>query len=431
MNITFKKFDNKSPLTVCVVDNCAGAYLPVAKRLSKFFSKTYFHSVNQNPFPRISLDSIGTGYDDVIRCDEFWGMIEQFDVIVFPDIYFNDYGARLRKMGKLVFGGCESEVLETNRKIFKQELESVGLPIAPTKYITGLIELTKYLQTVEDKWIKISYHRGDLETFHHIDFNHSKQWLNEIGFKMGPLVEQVEFLVEDPINSVAEIGSDGWCVNGQYPSDMLWGIEVKDCGYIGKRVSYEELPTPIKLVNDKFGPVLQKYKHTGFYSNEIRYTEAGESYYTDGALRAGSPPSNTYLDMIDNWDQIIIGACKGELVEPNYIAEYGVEIILKSAYCSEGFLNVSYPPEYQDNIKLKGSFKIDDVEYVIPFNHCGFDMVEFGSVVVVGDVLQDCIEKAIEIAHSVEGYKIEFNEGALPNAIDDLNKIQELLNIKF
>ena len=39
----------------------------VAKSLSKYFSKTYYHSVNQNPFPGLSLDNIGTGYDDITR----------------------------------------------------------------------------------------------------------------------------------------------------------------------------------------------------------------------------------------------------------------------------------------------------------------------------------------------------------------------------
>ena len=430
MNITFKKFDNKTPLSVCVVDNCAGTYLNVAQRLSKYFTNTYFYSINQNQFPRISLDSIGTGYDNITRVDEFWDMIDQFDVIVFPDLYMSDWGSRLRKMGKLVFGGCESEVLETDRKIFKQELESVGLPIANTKYIIGLTELGKHLQTVEDKWIKISYYRGELETFHHVDWNHTKQWINECSFTMGPLGETIEFQVEDPIESIAEIGCDGWCVNGVMPDQMIWGIEIKDAGYIGKRVNTNELPAPILEVNTKFQPVLQKYKHTGFYSNEIRYT-GKESYYTDGALRAGSPPSNTYLDMIDNWADIIIGACKGQIVQPKYIADYGVEIILKSAYCNDGYLNVSYPQEYADNVKLKSSFKVDDVEYIIPFSHCGFDMSEFGSVVVVGDNLEDCIMKAVEIAHSVEGYKIDFTADALPNAIEDLTKLQDIFKIKF
>ena len=43
----------------------SGAYVNVAKSLSKYFSKTYYHSFNQNTFPRLSLDNIGTGYDDI------------------------------------------------------------------------------------------------------------------------------------------------------------------------------------------------------------------------------------------------------------------------------------------------------------------------------------------------------------------------------
>lgn len=427
----FNFISTKNPQSICIVDNVGGAYIAVAKRLSNFFDKTYYHSVNQNPFPRLSLDNVGTGYDNLIKVDEFWSNIDQFDIIVFPDIYFNDWGAQLRKMGKQVWGGCESEILETNRKVFKDELENAGLEVVPTEYITGLSNLKRHLDGVRDKWIKISYYRGEMETFHHIDATHTKPWLDGLYFMMGPMGEKIEFQVEDPIKSIAEIGCDGWAINGNYPNELMWGVEIKDCGYIGKRSTLADLPKPIGEVNNKFKSILQKYKHTGFYSNEIRYTDKGIPYYTDAAMRAGSPPSNTYLEMVDNWDEIIIGGCKGELVEPKYVAEYGVEIILKSNYCNEGYLNVSYPPEYEDNIKLKGSFKLDDVEYIIPFTHCGFDMTEFGSVVVVGDNLEDIITQALEIASKVEGYKVEYNAAALPEAIERLTSVQEALKIKF
>ena len=58
-------------------------------------------------------------------------------------------------------------------------------------------------------------------------------------------------------------------------------------------------------------------------------------------------------------------------------------------------------------------------------------MVEFGSVVVTGNDISEIIEKALEIASTVEGYKVEFNAAALPEAINDLNKIQQILNVKF
>ena len=427
----FKKFDNKNEMTICIVDNCGGAYLSIAKHMSKYFSKSFYHSVNQNPFPRLSLDQVGTGYDDIIVISEFWSSLDQFDIIMFPDIYFNDWGSQLRKMGKLVWGGCESEVIETDRKVFKDELDNAKLPNGKATYITGITNLRKHLQNVEDKWIKISYFRGEIETYHHIDFEHSKQWLNEISYTMGPLGELLTFIVNDPIDSIIELGCDTWCINGVQPVNKIWGCEVKDCGYIGKVSSENELPEPISYVNTMFQPILQKYKHTGFYSTEIRYTKEGIPYYTDPCMRAGSPPSNTYMALIDNWADIVIAGCKGEIVEPTFIGEYGVEIILKSNYCNEGYLSISYPEEFSDNIRLKGSFKVEGAEYIIPFTHCGFDMTEFGSVVVVGSNLEDCISQALEISSKVDGYKVEYNAAALPEAIESINKLQETLNIKF
>lgn len=103
MKISFTQFKPKN--SVCVVDNVGGSYLPIAHRLSEHFDKVYYHSINQNPFPRISLDMIGTGYDNIERIDEFWKRLDDFDIIVFPDIYFNDFGYHLRKIGKKVWGG--------------------------------------------------------------------------------------------------------------------------------------------------------------------------------------------------------------------------------------------------------------------------------------------------------------------------------------
>ena len=49
---------------------------------------------------------------------------------------------------------------------------------------------------------------------------------------------------------------------------------------------------------------------------------------------------------------------------------------------------------------------------------------------MTGNDISEIIEKALEIASTVEGYKVEFNAAALPEAINDLNKIQQILNVK-
>ena len=422
----------KKNSSVCVVDNVGGSYLPIAHRLSEHFDCVYYYSVNQNPFPRMALDMVGTGYNNIIRIDEFWKNIDKFEVICFPDIYFNDWGYALRKMGKKVWGGTEAEQLETDRRLFKSELENVGLAVAPTKYIKGVDMLVKELKESQDKWIKLSYYRGEGETTRHIKWSQSEIMIDNLNYEMGPLAATAEFCLEDHIDSIAEIGYDGWTINGQFTDGMIWGLEVKDCGYVGKACNYENIPDPVKMTNDKFSPVLQKYGHTGFYSTEVRYGKDGNTYYTDPCVRSGSPPSNVYMKMIDNWVEIMIKGAMGEMVEPKFNSKYGCEIILKSNYCNNNTLPVMIPKEYKDNVALKGAYFMNDKNYVIPFNQAGIkDLEAFGSVVVVGDDLNEIMNKAVEIANSIEAPGIYFAENTLEKAMSTFSDLEKNTGIKF
>ena len=41
---------------------------------------------------------------------------------------------------------------------------------------------------------------------------------------MGPMSSVLEFQVEDSIKSIAEIGCDGWAINGKYPEQLMWQV---------------------------------------------------------------------------------------------------------------------------------------------------------------------------------------------------------------
>lgn len=432
MKLKYNLVKLSGELTVCVVDNIGGCYVNIAQELSKYFKKVYYHSVNQNPFPMLSMSSIGVGYDNIERTNEFWSNLEQYDIVIFPDIYFKDWGNRLRKLGKMVWGGCPSEDLETDRHLFKDELTSMGMNVVDTKYIVGLKKLKKYLKDKDDKWIKISYFRGNMETFHHVNMNQSMVWLENLTVSLGPLGEELEFIVEDTVESIAEVGCDGWSINGQFTENQIWGIETKDCSYVGTWVPISALPSPINEVNTKFAPVLNKYQHTGFYSTEIRVGKDGLNYFTDPCMRAGSPPSATYLQMVSNWDEIIINGCKGIVIEPKFRAKYGCELIIKSTYCYCNYLPITIPDEYKDNVKLKGSFRYDDQDYIVPFDQGGInEMDAFGSIVVIGDNVDEILNKAIEIAKSLECYGLTYDSDALNRSKQSINKITAALNISF
>ena len=430
MKLVYRKLEKKK-LKAIVVDNIGGSYLPVAVNLTKYFD-VYYHSVVQNPFPRMSTCNIGVGYPGITPVKDFWSNIDTWDIFIFPDIYFKDWGTHLRQMGKMVWGANVSEDLETDRKLFKTELQNAGMSVAETQWITGVDSLISYLKGQEDKWIKISYYRGDAETFHHINWRQTEVWINDLKVKLGPLGETLEFMVETGIDSIAEIGADGYTVNGVSPKSQLWGLEVKDLGYVGKAALVDSMPQPIIDIYRGFEPVLNKYSHTGFYSTEIRVGKDGNDYYTDPCMRAGSPPSSTYMDMITNWDEIIIGGCRGEVIEPKFGGLYGVEIILKSTFCYSNYMPVGFDEKYKGNIKIKGSFIQDGKNYVIPFDQAGIDeMKEFGSVVVIGDNIESIVNNALEIANSIDCYGLMFDENALDKAKESLGRIEEALNVKF
>ncbi len=424
---------NKSQLRMCFVDNLGGGYLPAAIELSKYFSKTYFHTSYQSPFPYVAPARVGHGYEEIEVITNFWDKLDDIDIVIFGDIYFEDWSVALRKMGKLVFGGGISEDIETNRNLFYGILERLNMDNGDFTVVKGIQKLKSYLKNKKNVFIKVSYFRGQFETFNWISQAHNGVLLDEIEYNLGPLGDEIEFIVQSPIKSDAEVGYDGYAVNGKLPNNFIQGIEIKNCGYLGKADNINNAPKPITFINQQFSPALEAYKHTGFYSTEVRYnSKTNQSYYIDPCMRLGSPPSNTYLTMINNWDKILVEGAKGILVEPTFKAKYGCEIILKSTYVNSNFLPVAFPIEYKDNVKLKGSFIKNGLYYVIPFKKtCGFELEEIGSVVVTGNDYNQIMEQALEICSKVEGYDIRFESTALTQALEQMQSIESTLGFKF
>lgn len=429
MRLRFNEIKQKKKLVV--IDSIGGCYLNIAQELSKYF-EVFYYSKYSNPFPMISFASIGSGYSNIRVVDNFWSNVDMFDIFLFPDIYSKDMGTYLRKMGKMVWGGCESEVLETDRKLFKQELELNGMSVAPTKYITGVTQLMKYLEDKQDKWIKVSYYRGNMETFNHVNMNQSKIWLDNLSTSMGPLGEGVEFSVEDSIDSIAEVGYDGWTINGSMTNNVIWGVETKDSSYVGTHTEHSKLPQPVIDTNNQFKSILQKYGHTGFYSTEVRVGKDGLDYYTDPCMRAGHPPSNVYMGLVNNWDEIIIGGCNGELIEPTYSSKYGCELILKTTYCNKNFTPITIDPDFRDNLRIKGSFNQDGIDYIVPFEQGGMgDMGQVASIVTFGDTPEGILKQAVEMANTVNCYGLSYDKDALNRSIESIKKIKETFNVEF
>ena len=419
---------NKSEQTICLYDNIGGSYLPIALRLSPYFKKTYFYSPNPNPFPRPGLSYIGKGYEDqgVFQIDDFWNKLNEIDIVILPDSYQSDIGQHLRSIGKMVWGGAPSDVVETNKKTFYDVVERLGLPASNIKYIKGITALKDYLFDKSNLFIKTYPFRGVIETFQYINWNFNNVIFKDLEFANGPMAEELLFIVQDPIDAICEFGSDYYSVGNQIPKTRCFGIETKDAAYISK--AEPNPPAPIKYVDETFAAALGAYKHCGWFSTEVRYTENFIPFFNDPTPRCGMPSGLSMISLISNWHEIIPGACKGIFVEPVYKYKYACELIIRTSYSNKNYVPVTFPKEYAPNINLKGSFIIDGQSFIIPFlKETGFELEQIGTVCCWGNDIESVMTEAVSIASQIEAIDVKFDATALDSAKEAIEKVEKAL----
>lgn len=413
--------ENLKTKSVIVFDH--GGYVEVARTLSKEFGKVYYYTPWESTgFPTSNDTLLGSGFKEFERINHFWDYVEKADLIVFPDIYHADLQEYLVRIGKRVWGSREADMLEISRYEFFEYLEKIGLPIPPTKLVVGIDNLRKELKKVEDKYIKLdSIFRGDIETFHHIDYNITEPILDKLEYKVGPRKNDIRFIVQDPIPTKAEIGYDGYTIDGLFPSKCMTGIEVKDKGYVCVVKDYDKIDENIRLVNDKLSATFKSYQYRGNFSTEIRVGNDGKPYLIDITCRAPAPPTAIALELIDNWGEIMYEGSNGTLVEPEFNAKYGAECIGLSDFAKEGsFAQVFYPDSESQWVKQAYSCVINENTYVIPQS---WDNARVCEVVAIGDDLESTIKTLQDRCDKVKGHQLTLDCSILNNAVEDLDKL--------
>jgi hypothetical protein len=397
-----------------------GLFASWAQKFTQYFGRVLYYCPFKSAFPRSQQYVIGTGLDGVERVTNFWDHVDEADIFFFPDVYDGDLQVALRERGKPVWGSAKGEELELMRwqtKLFLKK--DLHLPVQPVEQIIGVGELRAYLIDAENKYVKISLLRGDFETFHHQNYALSEPILDDIEQKLGPYKETKEFIVEDAIDDAIEVGYDGFTIDGQYPDPGMFGYEIKDVAYIGVVRPYGRLPKQVKEVNEKLAPVFSAYNYRGFWSSEIRVPQDGKPYLTDPCCRAGSPPSELYQEMFSNWGDIIWHGAQGDLVTPQPVGKYGVEVLIHSQWADQHWQAVYVEPEIRQWVKLRNVCQVDDTLYVAPQV---VGLPEIGAVVAVDDSLLGAIKKVKGYCEGITGYSIDLNLKHLTDAVDVIRR---------
>lgn len=377
-----------SDITCCVVDY--GKFLFVAELMAKSAAKTYYYSPTEREFEDCRDAYKGDGIDGVERLDSFLdpSVIGEIDLFIFPDIGFGGTQRFLRTIGKAVWGAMGANELELSRTKFLTMLDDVGLEKVKSVKIRGLEDLKEHLRENENKWIKVNRFRAEMETWHHIDWAHSQQKMDELAVKFGGIKEDIVFVVQDEIDCDVEIGYDGWSVDGQFPESSFQGYELKNELYLGSLLPYEKLPDQVIEVNESISPVLERYGYRNFIATEIRVKE-GKPYFIDPTLRMAGLTEDQLPTTCSNLADVIWHGANGHLISPKFIAQYvAVATMHYKNHVKDNWFQLKPPPE-----ELRPWFKF--------YHYCEYD----GMIHFIPSVPYECDEAGVVIgaADSIEG----------------------------
>lgn len=421
--------NSKDKVILCV-DN--GLFFEFCLKLADHFKKVYYYTEWKDAYPGMAEAVVGTEWKNgkklntfdgknIERVENLFEVIEEIDCFFTPDIYDGDLLELLERSGIPCFGSGKAERLELNRFETAVEMKKIGMDVANTVKVVGMEALRNHLRKVKDKYVKISKYRKTFETFHHIDYRLSEPLLDNVESTLGPLKYICEFIVVDSIPAIVEEGIDAYAINGELPSKMFTGCEIKDVSYAGKMIDEKELSVGNKKVNDKFQLLLKKYDHNGFFSTEVRTTKDGKHYFIDPCMRLGLPPNALYQEIYENLGDIIWKGSNGVLVEPEATNPYGMEVLISSGWHSGNHQTVYFPQEIRQWVKLINPIKIDGTYHVLRLG----DSTTIGSLVAVGKSHEECAKKIKSMADKIEGYDLNIKTEGIDEAIEAFNTMMK------
>lgn len=396
--------------TVCVVDH--GQFVDLAQWLGDHFDRVLYCTAWQCFMPESNKCMSGYGLVEVI--ESIWDHLDEIDLFVFPDIYHGPTQRYLESIGKRVWGSREGENLEIWRTDAKSYMKEQGINIGPYEVVKGTDSLRKALKGTKDKFVKISKTRGDFETYHHTEWTTTEPWLDDVEYRIGPKKHVMEFIVEDAINDAVEIGFDGYCIDGQFSSPGIVGVEIKDAGYLGRVV--ETLPRPLQDVNDRLGPTFKAVHYRNFFCSEVR-VQGTKGYMLDPCCRIPNPPGDLYTDWIGNLADILWQGGNGDYVAPKYTARWGAEIMFLSEWSSTKWNSIEIPDELKPHLKLRGKVRVEGKDYIMPG-------VGVGGVTALGNTAQQAMNQCLDIANECVGLELMFKEEALDKAKEEFDQIK-------
>jgi hypothetical protein len=406
--------------TYLVADH--GIFLPIALTLAKYGHRVLYHKLDwQKAYPRAEEGVQGDGFPDIECVPDLFDVLNEVDCFVFPDIYHYGLQKHLRDIGKNVWGSADGMKLEIDRQYFLQTLEELGLSVPECFPIKGLVNLRVFLKDKQDIWIKMSKWRGSFETKHFRNMDSDSGLLDQWAVRFGGLQNVITFLCFPKIDTKLEIGADTFCIDGQFPSTMLHGIEAKDEAYLSAVTRKEDMPQELLPIMEAFSEKLMEAKYRCQWSMEVRVAEDAD-YFIDPTCRGGLPSTGSQLLALDNLDDIIFYGAQGQLVEPEYNCKFTGEVMTKIHGEVNSWNTMEMVSEIKEHLQISGCCWCNGQPWFPP--EPGIIEDEIGWLVATGDTLEEVALKLNELADMLPDGVIASVED-LSSVIKEINSEQE------
>ena len=409
---------NLSTKSACIVDN--GIFSELATTLAESFGKVYYTSPWVSDFPSSHQTELGEGFAEFDRIPDIWEVVDDVDLFIFPDLYQGPLQMYLVDKGKRVFGARNGDELENFRGEAKQRFDELGILQAPYEVVKGIDNLRKYLKSRgSDKvWVKISLTRKDTETFPSVNYELVKNRIDQLQADLGPMANNMQFLVEDDLPETLDVAIDTLCSDGMYPDTVVIGNEVKGEAYLGAVKKWADIPTQLTDVYAAVASELKEFQYRCLLSLESR-CDASKVWLCDPCCRAGSPPLELQLNWITNLAEVMWEAADGKMIEPEYDGKYGFELIIHSDWATKHPLRLEFPEKYRRQLKFRYASQFEDGLWIMPQD----GGPRIAAAVASGDDIEALFEECKEIAGSLNGIQVETFTRAMGDLRDNLKKL--------
>jgi hypothetical protein len=405
----------------CLVIDSHGTHIEQALRLLRDCAQVTYTLIGDKicTLP----GKIGEGLDGLEVADSPWGLIDKVDFILCPDAGSKEVVEYLKLHDYPVAGAGAIEKLETDRWWGRNVQKTNGLPVQETYKIVGVSALKDFCKAHKNYYVKVDdEYRGISESFKHLDYKVSEPRIDWIAYKTGPFKEDVVFICEELLEGI-EPGMDGITFDGELLFPTLSGYERKKRGYVCRAYQNEgEYPDAFKRIHAGLQPEFKKNKTRFFYSTEMIIGKDRAPFLLDPTMRFASPGTcSVQCEMIDNYTEVIYGLATGQKVLPKMTYKYGAAIPLESMETNKVFVNVTFPKEMRQWIKLFVACKKGADYYVVPASEILADCI-LGCVVALGNTAKEAIDKALERAKEVKAECMTYDESGLEKILDDINE---------